>query len=193
MVHVEDTPNPLTLKFIPEGLVAEEPIDIKNEAEAKVSYLAQDLFKIDGVTRVFLGRDFISVSIKDASAWAYLKLQVQACIEDYYSGEAEIINYNELSKRHPSSVTPNSSPPEGEDVESVIKEIIEMRIRPAVAMDGGDVLFKEFKDGIVYLKLFGACSGCPSADITLKNGIENMLCYFVPEVQGVVAVEDDAE
>lgn len=187
LVQIEKTPNPLSLKFIPEGLVSEEPIEINNLQDARVSPLAVDLFKIDGVKKIFLASDFIAVTIDKETSWDYLKPQILACISDYYSNDLEIINYNELSKIKES----NNQKKPAEGVEAEIQELLEERIRPAVAMDGGDIVFKEFKDGIVYLRLMGACSGCPSSSITLKNGIENMLKYFIPEVKEVVAVEDE--
>ncbi|KAL0263844.1 UNVERIFIED_CONTAM: hypothetical protein PYX00_011145 [Menopon gallinae] len=173
LIQVEETPNPLSLKFIPEGLVSEEPLEINNLEDAIISPLAMDLFRIEGVKRVFLGQDFISVTIDKETHWEYLKPQIIACISDYFATNQSIIDYNN-----------------DEGIEGEIKNLLEERIRPAVAMDGGDVVFKGFKDGKVYLKLLGACSGCPSSSITLKNGIENMLKYFIPEVKEVIAVEE---
>lgn len=190
MINVEETPNPLSVKFIPSGIVSEEPLEFNNIAQAKVSYLASDLFKLEGVTKVFLGRDFVAVNVKDAHMWPYVKPQVVACIEDYYIRGLDIINYNELISAKSLKQSQAGVEQSNCEIEKLIKEVIEERIRPAVAMDGGDVVFKGFSGGKVYLKLVGACAGCPSAHITLKNGIENILCYFVPEVSEVVAVDE---
>ncbi|MGV3278889.1 NifU family protein [Rickettsiales bacterium LUAb2] len=186
LVHIENTPNPNSIKFIPEGLVAKDiTIDIDTTIKAKVSPLAQDLFKIEGVKRVFLGNDFISVTIEDEKAWDYTKPQIIACISDYYNNKLEIIDYNELSKQ-----TSDDEVIYDEDsIEGQIQMLLDERIRPAVAMDGGDIVYKGFKDGKVYLQLQGSCSGCPSSKVTLKNGIENMLKYFIPEIEEVVEVD----
>lgn len=189
LVQIEKTPNPLSLKFIPEGLVSkDETIDIDSETKAKVSPLAGDLFKIDGVKRVFLGNDFISVTIESEKAWDYTKPQIIACISDYYNNNLAIINQQEFDKYKNNL---NEEEHDEDSIEGQIKILLDERIRPAVAMDGGDIVFKEFKDGKLYLQLQGSCSGCPSSSVTLKNGIENMLKFFIPEVEEVVEVEGD--
>ncbi len=182
-IQTESTPNPATLKFIPgRTVLTDGTADFRAKTDAKASPLAQRLFDIDGVDGVFLGSDFISVT-KGGTEWQHLKPMILGAImEHYQSGEATALvdgaNDDEVGSFDPA------------DAETVktIKELLETRVRPAVAQDGGDIIFSGFKDGIVYLHMRGACSGCPSSTATLRHGIENLLRHFCPEVQEVQAV-----
>ncbi len=183
-IQTEGTPNPATLKFIPGKVVLEDgTLEFRDASEAEpVSPLAVRLFAVDGVTGVFLGSDFISVT-KDHREWQHLKPAVLGAImEHYLSGEPVISGAN--GSGHAGE---DFDPADGELV-ATIKELIETRVRPAVANDGGDIIFRGYRDGIVYLKMQGACSGCPSSTATLRYGIENLLKHFVPEVQEVQPV-----
>jgi Fe-S cluster biogenesis protein NfuA len=181
-IQTETTPNPNTLKFLPGRLVLETgTADFPDRDTAARSPLAARLFAIDGVTRVFLGSDFITVAKPDETDWAVVKPMVLGAIMDHYtSGEATLAAGAEASPI-----------PSGEDSEIVvqIKELLDTRVRPSVAGDGGDIIFRGFEDGVVYLHMQGSCSGCPSSTATLKHGIENLLKYYVPEVQAVEAVD----
>ncbi|HEY1723404.1 MAG TPA: NifU family protein [Magnetospirillaceae bacterium] len=183
-IQTETTPNPNTLKFLPGRAVLETgTADFPDRDTAARSPLALRLFALDGVTRVFLGSDFITVAKPDETDWAVVKPMVLGAIMDHYtSGEAT------LSGEHDSAA---GAIPSGEDSEIVvqIKELLDTRVRPSVAGDGGDIIFRGFEDGVVYLHMQGSCSGCPSSTATLKHGIENLLKYYVPEVQAVEAVE----
>jgi Fe-S cluster biogenesis protein NfuA len=181
-IQTEPTPNPSTLKFIPGKAVlkGEGTADFRTEKDAKASPLAARLFGIDGVQGVFLGSDFISVT-KGEIEWPHLKPMVLGAImEHFMSGDTELAvaaNDDDVGTFDP------------KDAETVttIKELLETRVRPAVAQDGGDITFAGFRDGIVYLHMRGACAGCPSSTATLRNGIENLLKHFCPDVQAVQA------
>ena len=182
-IQTEDTPNPETLKFIPGVLVLSSgSADFPNAESTQNSPLAARLFKIEGVSRVFLSSDFISVTKNNQLDWNTLKPSILTGIMDHFSsglpsveGSIEI---DELS---------NNS----EDTETIkqIKDLLETRVRPAVAMDGGDITFCSFESGVVTLQMKGACAGCPSSTATLKMGIENMLKHYIPEVTEVKAAE----
>jgi len=178
-IQTEVTPNPSSLKFLPDQVVMEKgTIDFRNAKEAKRSPLALNLFKIDGVEGVFFGSDFISITKNDNHEWQMLKPSIsETIIEFYKSGDAIM-----LQEEEDKTGTSNT-----EDNEAVIKikDIIETKVRPAVAKDGGDITFQSFDNGIVYLQMKGSCSGCPSSTATLKAGIENMLKHYVPEVREV--------
>ena len=180
-IQTEPTPNPATLKFLPGRTVLETgTADFPDRDTAGRSPLASRLFAVDGVTRVFLGSDFITVAKPDETDWSVIKPMVLGAIMDHYtSGEATVAAGTEAAI------------PSGEDSEIVvqIKELLDTRVRPSVAGDGGDIIFRGFEDGVVYLHMQGSCSGCPSSTATLKHGIENLLKYYVPEVQAVEAVE----
>jgi Fe-S cluster biogenesis protein NfuA len=180
-IQTEATPNPNTLKFLPGRAVMEAgTADFPDREAAGRSPLATRLFTIDGVTRVFLGSDFITVAKPDETDWAVLKPMVLGAIMDHFtSGEANVAAGTEAAAA------------EGEDSDIVvqIKELLDTRVRPSVAGDGGDIIFRGFEDGTVYLHMQGSCSGCPSSTATLKHGIENLLRYYVPEVQAVEAVD----
>ena len=179
-IQTEDTPNPLTIKFLPgKEVMKSGTADFKNKELSANSPLASRLFDVDGIDGVFLGSDFISVTKKKDEEWFSLKPSVLGKIMEHYaSGEAVLLV--------------NSSDESKEDIDESdtvqqIKKLLETRVRPAVAMDGGDIQFESFKDGIVTLLMKGACSGCPSSTATLKMGIENMLRHYIPEVQEVRA------
>jgi Fe-S cluster biogenesis protein NfuA len=180
-IQTEATPNPATLKFIPgKPVLAEGTADFTSKSDAKASPLATRLFDIKGVRGVFLGSDFISVTKSDGE-WQHLKPMILGAImEHYVSGipvVAEVANDG----------TSDSYDPKDQAVVDTIKELLETRVRPAVAQDGGDITFSGFRDGVVYLHMRGACSGCPSSTATLQHGIENLLRHFCPEVQEVRA------
>ncbi len=178
-IQTEETPNPSTLKFIPGRVVMEEgTADFRTEEPAEISPLARALFKIDGVGGVFLGSDFVSVTKSEDYEWFSLKPAVLAAIMDHFTSGLPVIE--------PSAVGAGVN---SEDSEIVIqiKEILDTRVRPAVAQDGGDIVFDRFDEGVVYLHMQGSCAGCPSSTATLKAGIENMLRFYIPEVLEVRA------
>ena len=180
-IQTEATPNPQTLKFIPGKTVLEDgTADFRAKTDAQASPLARRLFDIDGVAGVFLGSDFISVTKTDAE-WQHLKPMILGAImEHYMSGAAVVEGANDSAEANYDA--------EDEGVVATIKELLETRVRPAVAQDGGDITFAGFRDGVVYLHMRGACSGCPSSTATLRHGIENLLKHFCPEVEEVQAV-----
>ncbi|MCF3936412.1 NifU family protein [Acuticoccus sp. M5D2P5] len=182
-IQTEATPNPETLKFLPGQTVMESGVaDYRSADEADNSPLARRLFAVDGVTGVFLGNDFVSVS-KDATPWPHLKPAILGAImEHYLSGEAVI----EGEGGDEAEMTAEESFAE-EDAATVamIKELLDERVRPAVAGDGGDIIFRAYKDGVVHLSMRGACAGCPSSTMTLQMGIQNLLRHFIPEVREV--------
>jgi len=178
-IQTEFTPNPSSLKFLPGKIVMEKgTADFRNVEEAKRSPLALNLFKIDGVEGVFFGSDFISITKSNNREWQMLKPSISETIIEYYKSGAAIVLQGEEDKTDTSNT---------EDNEAVIKikEIIDTKVRPAVAKDGGDITFQSFDNGIVYLQMKGSCSGCPSSTAPLKAGIENMLKHYVPEVREV--------
>ncbi len=186
-IQTETTPNPLTLKFIPGETVlggSDTAFFTNREAAEKRSPLATALFEIEGVNAVFLGSDFITITRAENADWNVLKpMLLTTIMEHFVAGLPVIADGNRENT--------NAASGEDSELESQIRELIETRVRPAVAMDGGDIIFHSFdsKTGIVQLEMHGACSGCPSSTATLKNGIENMLKHYVPEVQAVEAVE----
>jgi len=186
-IQTEATPNPATLKFLPgRDVLVGEPRDFRS-AEASVnSPLAQGLFSISGVTGVFLGSDFISVT-KDDTNWAQIKPAILGVIMDHFLSGKPVIVEGGVDVANLDEVDEFFEEEDSETVE-VIKELLATRVRPAVAMDGGDITFKGFKEGTVFLHMQGACSGCPSSTATLKSGIENLLRHFVPGVEQVQQV-----
>lgn len=186
-IQTEETPNPATMKFLPgRGVNENGSSDFTAIEDAeKHSPLAFRLFNIGGIEGVFLGTDFISVTKSDSKEWHVLKPSILGAIMEHFTAGLPVLNENELIKS-----TSKTAENAVEDLEIVgqIKELIETRVRPAVAMDGGDIVFDSFDDGIVYLQMQGACAGCPSSTATLKNGIENMLKHYIPEVVEVRAV-----
>lgn len=179
-IQTESTPNPNAVKFIPgQDVSPAQSFDFRTPEEAmQVSPLAKMLFELSDVTGVYLGRDFISVTKDETGDWNILKPRVLATIMDHAMTGLPSVDMDFVRQKQD---TAQSDDP----VIRQIIEIIEDRVRPAVANDGGDIIFDRFEDGIVYLHLRGACAGCPSATMTLKQGIENMLRHFVPEVQEV--------
>ena len=183
-IQTEITPNPVSLKFLPGCVVMERgTADFRKIEETKYSLLAQNLFKIEGVEGVFFGSDFISITKSESFDWQILKPFILATIADHYESGDPIIKKKESSEEDVTS---------SQDSELVvqIKELLDTKVRPAVAMDGGDITFSDYKDGIVFLQMQGACSGCPSSAATLKAGIESMFKHYLPEVQGVEEAKD---
>jgi Fe-S cluster biogenesis protein NfuA len=179
-IQTEATPNPATLKFLPGKTVLETgTLDLRDKDSAHASPLAQRLFDIPNVTGVFFGSDFISIS-KDGGDWQQMKPAILGAIMEHYMSGAPIVAQD-------AGVEGGDEFFDAADAETVatIKDLIETRVRPAVAGDGGDITFKGYKEGIVYLHMKGACSGCPSSTATLKHGIQNLLRHFVPDVQEV--------
>ena len=186
-IQVVETPNPSTLKFVPgEVVVKEGTYFFQTPEEATRSPLASNLFQIPGVVKVFLGSDFLSVSKADDFDWYLLKPDIISSIVDHFISKQEIIIDSE--KKIITDLDDKNSHEALDDISKQIKEIIDSKVRPAVAQDGGDIVFEAFLEGVVFLKMHGACSGCPSSTVTLKNGIENMLKYYVPEVKEVRSV-----
>ncbi len=179
-IQTEETPNPATLKFIPGRIVlADGTRDFREAEQSEVSPLASRIFAVDGVSGVFLGHDFITVT-KDDAEWPHIKPAVLGAImEHYLSGSPTLVDGADEE-------TDEESYDEADaETVAVIKELIETRVRPAVANDGGDITFQGFRDGVVFLHMRGACAGCPSSTATLKQGIENLLRHFVPDVTEV--------
>ena len=177
-VQTEITPNPNSLKFLPGKKVSNsgsyeitKKDDVNNE-------LVRNLLSVNGVEGVFLGEDFISINKDDAIQWNDIKHIVISLINDFYSDGKEFVIDENLEEQYLNL----------DEIEKKIVKILDQKIRPAVARDGGDIKFKEFKDGIVKVQLQGSCSGCPSSTMTLKQGIQNLLCHYLPEVKEVVAV-----
>ncbi|XP_034548867.1 NFU1 iron-sulfur cluster scaffold homolog, mitochondrial [Notolabrus celidotus] len=188
-VQTQDTPNPNSLKFLPGRTVLESgTMDFAGPRDAHCSPLARQLFRIDGVKSVFLGPDFITISKADDSMeWRLIKPDVFAAIMDFFTTGLPVVNEDS----QPSADTAPSD--DDDEVVAMIKELLDTRIRPTVQEDGGDVLYRGFEDGIVKLKLQGSCTSCPSSIITLKSGIQNMLQFYVPEVESVEQVKDEDE
>ena len=179
-IQTESTPNPATLKFLPGQTVMEQgTADFPNENSASSSPLAKRLFTLNGVTGVFLGIDFITVTKPDEVDWEHIKPSILGAIMDHFQSGVPIIDGEQSESVHAEH--------SGEDTEIVgqIKELLDSRVRPAVAQDGGDITFHGFERGIVYLQMQGACAGCPSSTMTLKMGIENLLRHYIPEVTEV--------
>lgn len=183
-IQTEQTPNPATIKFLPgQDVLGERTANFPTAESASHSPLAQHIFGVDGVAAVFLGADFITVTT-DGSDWQDLKPAVLGAIMEHLTAGLPILSESEGAQ---SSSEGHHSSGDGEDGEIVtqIKELLDTRVRPAVAQDGGDIVFHGFEDGIVSLHMQGACAGCPSSTATLKYGIENLLKHFIPEVTEV--------
>ena len=177
-VQTEITPNPNSLKFLPGKTVSNSgPYEITNKDDIQ-NELVRNILSINGVLGVFLGKDFISVSKNDSIKWEDIKHIVISLINDFYSDGREFVIDENLIKQSNDL----------NEIENRIVKILDEKIRPAVARDGGDIKFKEFKDGIVKVQLQGSCSGCPSSTMTLKQGVQNLLCHYLPEVKEVVAI-----
>lgn len=183
-IQTEATPNPATLKFLPGRVVLDGgPREFRSPAEAEESPLASALFSVPGVTGVFFGYDFITVTKADAE-WPRLKPAVLGAIMEHFMSGAPILSAGEPA----GEASEEEFDPADQDTVDTIKELLETRVRPAVAADGGDITFRSFKDGVVYLNMRGACAGCPSSTATLRHGIQNLLKHFLPDVQEVRAV-----
>jgi NFU1 iron-sulfur cluster scaffold homolog, mitochondrial len=183
-IETEGTPNPATLKFLPGRYVMDAgTADFASLASAERSPLAMALFDLPGVARVFLGSDFVTVTKTDETSWQALKPQVLATIMDHFVAGRPVI---EASGDEDLA---DEIAPGDEEIVAQIRELLDTRVRPAVAGDGGDIVFRGYREGVVKLHMQGACSGCPSSTATLKHGIENMLRHFVPEVVAVEQVE----
>lgn len=183
-IQTEATPNPATLKFLPGRVVMDNgTLDMRTSDDAAHSPLAEALFGIENVDGVFYGYDFITVTKSDGE-WQHLKPAILGTIMEHYMSGAPLFNAGAAD------AVPEEEFFDEADAETVdtIKELLDTRVRPAVAQDGGDIVFHGFRDGIVYLRMQGACSGCPSSTATLKHGIENLLRHFVPDVEGVSPV-----
>ena len=178
-VQTQNTPNPNSLKFLPGRKVSNAaPIEITDKNKSN-NELIRNILSINGVTGIFLSDDFLSVNKQEKIEWEDLKHIIISFINDYYSNGNEIV----IDKKSISSSKLSLS-----DVEKKIIDILETKVRPAVARDCGDIKFKEFKDGVVTVSLQGSCSGCPSSTMTLKQGVQNLLCHYIPEIKEVIAI-----
>ena len=183
-IQTEETPNPQTLKFIPGNKVLERGLmEFKSKEDAEASILAKNLFDNENITNIFYGADFITVTKTDKMDWELLKPEILSKIMDFFSSGLPILNDKKLNDE----VEETFDEKDAKVVEQ-IKNLLDEKIKPAVAQDGGDIRFIKFDDGVVFLELRGACAGCPSSTLTLKSGIENMLKYYVPEIVSVEAI-----
>lgn len=189
-IETETTPNPATLKFLPgEQVMATGTREFTSPEAAEASPLAQALFDLGDVTGVLFGRDFVSVTAAPGVEWAGLKPQVLSILLDHFVSQAPLfLGGTAAGIAVPAEADESfADDPADADIIDQIKDLIETRVRPAVANDGGDIIYKGFREGVVYLQMQGACSGCPSSTATLKNGIESLLKHYVPEVTEVRA------
>ena len=177
-VQTEITPNPNSLKFLPGKSVSNKGSFEITQKDHTNNELVKNLLSINGVEGIFLGKDFISINKYDDTSWDEIKHIVISLINDFYSTGKECVVENSLIENNENL----------KDIEKKIVKILDEKIRPAVAKDGGDIKFKEFKDGIVKVQLQGSCSGCPSSTMTLKQGVQNLLCHYLPEVKKVEAL-----
>ena len=190
MVETEHTPNPNTLKFLPGKKVSEVgPIEfLKNDKSIKVS-LANKILTLKGTVMVFFGEDFITVKKEEDLNWEDLKHSIISEINDYYSKGNNVVVSRDLKLEKILDKSKSSSEPiQSNEIIDKINEVLDSKIRPAVARDGGDITFKSFADGVVTVELKGSCSGCPSSIMTLKQGVQNLLCHYIPEVKNVEAI-----
>ena len=189
LIRTEQTPNPATRKFLPEQIVMEAGTrDFPDEDSAQASPLASALFTSGMVEGVFFGRDFISVTAGPGISWGDLEPIVLETLLDHFVSGAPLFAPGSASGIHVADDSDFDDDPADSDIIDQIKDLIETRVRPAVAQDGGDIVYRGYKDGRLYLGMQGACSGCPSSTITLKRGIENLIRHYVPEVESVEAV-----
>ena len=177
-VQTEITPNPNSLKFLPGKNVSNKGSFEITQKDQTYNELVKNLLSVNGVEGIFLGKDFISINKYDDTSWDEIKHIVISLINDFYSTGKECVVENNLNENNENL----------KDIEKKIIKILDEKIRPAVAKDGGDIKFKEFKDGIVKVQLQGSCSGCPSSTMTLKQGVQNLLCHYLPEVKKVEAL-----
>ena len=177
-VQTEVTPNPNSLKFLPGKNVSNSgPYEITNKDQIN-NELVKNILSVNGVEGVFLGKDFLSVNKSDQIKWDDIKHIVTSFINDFYSDGKEFVIDENIKEEEPDL----------DEIEQKIVKILDQKIRPAVARDGGDIKFKEYKDGVVKVQLQGSCSGCPSSTMTLKQGVQNLLCHYLPEVKEVIAI-----
>ena len=177
-VQIEITPNPNSLKFIPGKVVSNAgSFEVTKKDQIK-NGLIKDILSINGVEGIFLGKDFISVNKNEDTPWEEIKHIVISFINEFYSSGKDFIIDKDLEEQNKSL----------DEIEKKIVQLLDEKIRPAVAKDGGDIKFKEFKDGVVKVQLQGSCSGCPSSTMTLKRGVQNLLCHYLPEVKVVEAI-----
>ena len=177
-VQTEVTPNPNSLKFLPGKNVSNSgPYEITNKDQIN-NELVKNILSVNGVEGVFLGKDFLSVNKSDQIKWDDIKHIVTSFINDFYSDGKEFVIDENIKEEEPNL----------DEIEQKIVKILDQKIRPAIAKDGGDIKFKEFKNGIVKVQLQGSCSGCPSSTMTLKQGVQNLLCHYLPEVKEVIAI-----
>lgn len=182
-IQTEATPNPATVKFIPgEPVMSQGTASFRSVEDALQSPLAKRLFKVEGVTEVFLGDDFVSVTKSEDREWHLMKPAILGAVMEHYTSGDPILAEGAQGSGH--------NDEDDSEVVGQIKELLDTRVRPAVAMDGGDITFHRFEEGVVYLSMLGACQGCPSSTATLKMGIENMLRHYIPEVTEVRPVMD---
>jgi Fe-S cluster biogenesis protein NfuA len=180
-IQTEPTPNPATLKFLPgRTVLSHGTLDMRDKTAATQSPLAERLFEVQGVSGVFLGSDFIAVT-KTQGEWQQLKPAILGAIMEHFMSNAPVLSAADGGTAAEGATEEFFAPEDSETV-ATIKDLIETRVRPAVANDGGDITFRGFKDGIVYLDMKGACSGCPSSTATLRHGIQNLLRHYVPDV-----------
>jgi NFU1 iron-sulfur cluster scaffold homolog, mitochondrial len=177
-VQTENTPNPNSLKFLPGKTVSNFGSFEVTRKDETSNELIRNLLSINGIEGIFLGKDFISINKYDETSWDEIKHIVISLINDFYSSGKECVIEKSLNEGIESL----------KDIEKKIVKILDQKIRPAVAKDGGDIKFKEFKNGIVKVQLQGSCSGCPSSTLTLKQGVQNLLCHYIPEVKSVEAI-----
>ena len=177
-VQTEITPNPNSLKFLPGKIVSSSGSFEVTKKDETSNELVRNLLSINGVEGIFLGRDFISINKYDDFEWDEIKHVIISLINDFYSSGKECVIEKDLNDRNKNL----------KEVEKKIIKILDEKIRPAVAKDGGDIKFKEYKDGVVKVQLQGSCSGCPSSTMTLKQGVKNLLCHYIPEVKEVLAI-----
>ena len=190
IVETEHTPNPNTLKFLPGKKVSEVgPIEfLKNDKNIKVS-LANKILSLEGTVMVFFGEDFITVKKEKELNWEDLKYGIISEINDYYSqGNNVVVSKDLRLEKVLNKSSPEVQPVQSNEIINKINEVLDSKIRPAVARDGGDITFKSFVDGVVTVELKGSCSGCPSSIATLKQGVQNLLCHYIPEVKSVEAL-----
>jgi len=177
-VQTEVTPNPNSLKFLPGKNVSNSgPYEITNKDQIN-NELVKNILSVNGVEGVFLGKDFLSVNKSDQIKWDEIKHIVTSFINDFYSDGKEFVIDENIKEEEPNL----------DEIEQKIVKILDQKIRPAVARDGGDIKFKEYKAGVVKVQLQGSCSGCPSSTMTLKQGVQNLLCHYIPEVKEVIAI-----
>ncbi|MDP2193319.1 MAG: NifU family protein [Alphaproteobacteria bacterium] len=190
-IQTLETPNPNTLKFVPNRPVYTEAMQGASQTytvddDLSLSPFAKKVLHIEGVEKIFFGNDFIAVTKQDDADWFMLKPHLLGTMMEHFVNDLPVIDISKISGQHQQVPSENTL----DELSQKIMGLIDTRIRPAVAQDGGDIVFDSFIDGIVYVKMKGACSGCPSSTLTLKRGIENMLKFYVPEVQEVQHVED---